>query len=147
MSQQSDHTQSARSGLAQPYVVEHYGFEIPSAAAADDPTPATAPLPPRGSASWLSRVVAGTRGKKLLAAAALGLVLTGGVGGYAVAMDDAGVDGRGDGNRRGTSLLEGRNGDIPRGGFGGPDAPRCLTRPSFFGDSPCLFLLLTASAS
>jgi hypothetical protein len=59
----------------------------------------------------------------LLTAAALGLVLTGGIGGVAAAADQ-GADGRGDGGRGGFSVVDDRGGNLPPAGFNGPAGRR-----------------------
>ena len=120
MSEQADPAGStpARRDLAQPYVVEHYGF----APATDTGAGASAAAAPTSHPSTgRLRGTAGARGRRALVAAALGLVLTGGVGGYAVAVD---ADGRGDGGRRAVALVEEPTGDTPRGGVGGPGPSR-----------------------
>jgi hypothetical protein len=113
-------------GVEGPYVVEHYGFVAPSGAAPGDlPRPLTAAPPvaaaPRRSAGRVRRP-ARDRRRRLLAAGALGLVLTGGIGGVAAAAADTGPGGRGDGGRGG-ALVQPTDGS-PRVDAKGPAGPR-----------------------
>lgn len=100
------------------YVVEHYGFSAPSdtAASAPPPPPPTAAAPRAEAARAGARTA--NRRTTLLAAGALSLVLTGGIGGYAAAAADNPADGRGDGRRGAVTVVDSRDG-TPRAGFDG----------------------------
>jgi hypothetical protein len=109
-------------GVEGPYVVEHYGFAAPDGAASSEPPRGPAASEPRRSVVRVARPDRDRR-RKLLAAGALGLVLTSGIGGVAAAAADTGPDGRGDGGRGG-ALVQTRDGGGPRAGADGQAGPR-----------------------
>jgi hypothetical protein len=105
-----------------PYVVEHYGFAAPDGGAPSRPPRATAAAEPSASAVTVPRRT-GDRRRRMLAAGALGLVLTGGIGGVAAAAADSSPAGRGDDGRAG-ALVQVRDGGGPRAGADGQAGPR-----------------------
>jgi hypothetical protein len=104
-----------------PYVVEHYGFATPGGAAPSDLRRAPTAAGPRRSAGPVRRP-ARDRRRRMLAAGALGLVLTAGIGGVAAAAVDPGPDGRGDGGRGGALVQASDGGRSP--GAGARTGPR-----------------------
>jgi hypothetical protein len=103
------------------YVIEHYGFASRDGAAATHlPAPGVGP---RRSADR-GRRPARDRGRRILAAGALGLVLTGGIGGIAAAAGAPGGGARGDGDRAGIARLQDGAPSGQRGSFDGQPDPR-----------------------
>jgi hypothetical protein len=108
-------------GVEGPYVVEHYGFAAPSGVAPRDLPRRPAAAPSRRSAERVRRP-AGDRRKRMLAAGALALVLTSGIGGVAAAAADTGPPGAGD--RGNVSLVQGHDRNSARAGGDSPAGPR-----------------------